>query len=337
MKEQPLRGAIVGFGQNALKAHLPALRSLPQFQITAVCDPRKEVLRTAQKEIEGVQTYSKAEELFRKEELDFAVIVTPPSLHTRLSLLALNHHVSVLCEKPLTSDPQEMALLEQAARKNHQTLFAVHNWKYAPILQKLSQIIHSGEIGKIERAEIQVLRLRPAASNQNWRNDRTLGGGGIVMDHGWHWFYLIPFLTGSEFRAVTASLTWHDSDVEGIADCHFEMQNGASVNIHLSWKADRRYNGGSFQCSKGRIDLEDDRLRLLRNGGERIISFSEKLSEGSYHPEWMRPMLLDFEQEMRSSEKRGNNLNEAKRCLACCEAVYKSQKQGSQKVTLSSC
>ncbi|MBI4208206.1 MAG: Gfo/Idh/MocA family oxidoreductase [Deltaproteobacteria bacterium] len=325
-----LRGGIIGFGRNAMKAHLPAFQALSQFEIQAVCDPREEALQTAPTLLKGVRTYRNPEELLESEALDFVVIATPPSLHAPLSLAALRRKISVLCEKPLTSHSKELELLEKTAQENHVTLFTVHNWKYAPILQELSKILHSQEIGSLKRTEIEILRTRPAAGEGNWRGDASVGGGGIVMDHGWHWFYLIPSLVGEDFKTVSAKLALNEAKIEEVAACRFDKADGTGVYLHLSWRAERRYNGGLFEGTQGTVHLKDDRLERE----QKVIPFPERLSAGSYHPEWIRAMLLDFEKEVRNPIKRGENLREAKRCLQWCQAVYRSHQLGGEKVNL---
>jgi predicted dehydrogenase len=327
-----LRGGVIGFGRNAIKAHLPAFQALSQFEIQAVCDPREEAIQTAPTLLKGVRTYRDPKELLESEALDFVVIVTPPSLHAPLSLEALRRKISVLCEKPLTSNPKELELLEKTAQENHVTLFTVHNWKYSPILQELAKILRSQEIGSLKKTEIQVLRTQPAAGEGNWRGDASVGGGGIVMDHGWHWFYLIPFLVGKDFETVSSELALNEANIEEIADCHFEKADGTEVHLHLSWRAEQRYNGGIFEGTRGIVHLKDDRLERE----QKVIPFPERLSAGSYHPEWIRAMLLDFEKEMQDPTKRGENLREAKRCLQWCEAVYQSHQRGGEKVNLKS-
>ncbi len=330
MSGGPLRGGIIGFGRNAIKAHLPAFQSLPQFQIEAVCDPRKEALQAAPSLLKKVRTYQDPDELLRKENLDFVVIATPPSLHAPLALSALRQGISVLCEKPLTSRSEELEQLKKTAQENQVPLFTVHNWKYAPILQKLANILQFEGMGPLKKAEIHVLRTQPAAGEGNWRGDAKQGGGGIVMDHGWHWFYLLPFLLGNGFKTVSATLSLNEAQIEEVADCHFEKASGMEVHLHLSWRGERRYNGGVFQGVQGIVRLEDDRLERE----EKIIPFPERLSAGSYHPEWIQAMLLDFEKEIKDPSRQGENLREARRCLQWCNAVYQSHQQGGEKVDL---
>ena len=75
----------------------------------------------------------------------------------------------------------------------------MHNWKFAPIFQKAMQAIASGRIGSVWHVEIFTLRdnvckgrrRAPAAKAEDWRTSREVAGGGILVDHGWHSFYLL--------------------------------------------------------------------------------------------------------------------------------------------------
>ncbi len=74
----------------------------------------------------------------------------------------------------------------------------VHNWKYAPAYATARRAIEAGRLGAIRFISIDRLRTEPAGaggSGGKWRASAA-SGGGILIDHGWHVFYLMYWLLG---------------------------------------------------------------------------------------------------------------------------------------------
>ncbi len=173
-----------------------------------------------------------------------------------------------------------------------------------------------------------MLRPNPpqGAAEAGWRLDRAEAGGGILMDHGWHAFYLMLFLTGREPRAITARTT---SDlgfaVENGAQCELDF-GGLVARIMLRWGADERKTAGTVRGSLGEIAIEDDRLIVRREGAEpETTRFAPALSASSYHPEWFPALLADFREEILHADRRGTNFAEAVRVGELVAAAYRSQ------------
>ncbi|MBI3548965.1 MAG: Gfo/Idh/MocA family oxidoreductase [Elusimicrobia bacterium] len=333
-----IKGALIGFGQVAEKAHVPAWKESKDFQIVAVVDESQERTRLAAEYFPGIRAYASIEDLFRAEtKLDFVDIATPPFLHGKQAQLALQHRCHVLCEKPLALVPKNFETLRAQAKSHEKTVFCVHNWKYAPIFLQAAQLLRSGAIGSIRHAELHTLRREPAtdAGANSWRTNPQLSGGGILVDHGWHNFYLLHGLLGAEPKAVAARLTLPRFDgVEHEAICSIEFPETSAV-LYLSWRAHKRANWGVFYGTEGTIELRDDLLLLDRKDAEpQKFEFAQKLSQGSAHPDWFQTMLEDFKTEIQKPKLRYQNLREAEVCLWLLTNVYQSHRLGGKSMAL---
>ncbi|MDD2773314.1 MAG: Gfo/Idh/MocA family oxidoreductase, partial [Elusimicrobiales bacterium] len=233
------KGAIIGFGAVVENGHVPAFAAQSaRFEITAVADGSPARLEAAKRHYPQVRLYSDLSTLLRKEkELDFAVIGTPPLYHAKLAAACLKKGLHVLCEKPLTLDPKEAAKLGRLAKDRDRCLFTVHNWKNAPPIAKALELIRSGAIGNVLHAELHVLRSKAAATAgaSNWRENPAISGGGIMVDHGWHNFYLARALVGKEPVSIAASLSRPQPEAaEEAASCLIDF-GGPTAFIHLTW------------------------------------------------------------------------------------------------------
>ena len=322
------KGAIVGLGNVALNGHLPAWKEKPEFKIAAGVDLSEAQREAFRKLMPQAKTYTNIDECLEAVHPDFVDVSTPPFTHFQLAQKALEKGVNVLCEKPLVFVEDEFARLERAAKKNSKVLFTVHNWKFAPICLKISELLREKAVGEIRRLEWYVLRDGPARTTEkdNWRLNPALSGGGILSDHGWHAFYLLMNWIGKEPQSVAASLEnrqYGDLPVEDTAKIRLEFgQSGAAsgtADIFLTWASRLRKNAGVIEGTSGRIQMDDDSLSVFKKNGadesSQTFKFDAPLSKGSHHPDWFGRVIGEFSEELKNPERRGKNLKEAGACL----------------------
>jgi predicted dehydrogenase len=317
-----LRGAIIGFGEVARNGHWPAYAKSREANIVAVVD-RTEVRRQAAHEsLPGVATFATIEELAANAEIDFVDICTPPALHGQPMLEALARGWNVLCEKPLLLDLVELEKIRSLARQSGRAVVPVHNWKYAPIVRRATEMLRSGAIGRLRQIEIETLRIQDCAvadpDHPNWRRDPAIAGGGILMDHGWHAIYLARHWFGEDPIDVHASLERPaPTAVENEATLTLEFPNG-TARIFLTWKAEARRNTMRLLGDRGQIVIDDDRLKV----GREAIQFESGLSAGSHHADWFAAMLPDVIASFRNPDTARESFDEAALCLSVIRRAY---------------
>lgn len=335
-----LKVALIGFGQVAEKAHVPAWKESKDFTVVAVADENPERLALASEYFPGVRTYASMESLLRGEpHLDLVDIATPPFLHAKQVVLALQHRCHVLCEKPLAFNLKDFESIRAQANAQERAVFTVHNWKYSPLFLQSLQIVKAGEIGVINHVELHTLREQPAANAPGaaptWRTDRVMSGGGILVDHGWHNFYLLQRLLQQDPRMVSARLAVPSyGGVEEQATCYIEYPNATAL-LYLTWRAPYRTNWGVIHGQQGTLEMRDDHLLLSRKGQDvKRFEFAQKLSQGSAHPDWFQTMLEDLKIEIQKPKQRNQNLREAEGCLGLLSHIYQSHRLGGKSINL---
>ena len=331
-----LQGAFIGFGNIAELGHWPAYGNSSEAEIVAVMDPSLNRQAVAKAMKSGLRAYGTIDELFRTEKLDFVDICTPPSSHAELALKALEKNCHVLCEKPLTLKLSDYEELSKASAHAGRVVFTVHNWKFAPIFQKAFSLIRGGRIGPVWHVEIFTLRDNVCKGtsdvSEDWRSNAAVAGGGILVDHGWHAFYLLLNLVNQEPQKILAKMLKDRENTESLEEAvqtliQFPEADGY---IHLTWRAKMRRNHVIIQGQTGTLLIDDDRILLTTtHGGEREeIKFETALSAGSHHADWFKALLPEFIAEIKSPADRGANFKEAGWCLALTAAAYQSNLQG---------
>jgi predicted dehydrogenase len=341
------KGAIIGFGNIAAQGHWPGYAASNDFEIVAVADPSTARQAAARELKTNLRTYATLEDLLQSERLDFVDICTPPSSHVKLTQACVQRGLHVLCEKPLSLHAGDYELLARHVQRSGKTVFTVHNWKYAPIFQTALEFLYQDLLGPVWHVEIFTLRNNvckgtaqgasagPDQASEDWRTNRGVAGGGILVDHGWHAFYLLLNLVKADPERVLAKMHVEANDENALEDAVQALVQFPEADgyIHLTWRAKMRRNSMMIQGQKGTILLDDDRLLLTTRSGQRKeLAFEPALSAGSHHADWFGGLLPDFLEEIKNPAQRGQNFREAGWCVALTCAAYESNLRGFQEV-----
>ncbi|OLC16882.1 MAG: hypothetical protein AUH29_03970 [Candidatus Rokubacteria bacterium 13_1_40CM_69_27] len=338
-----LRGAIVGLGNVAVHAHLPGWLQRSDVEIVAATDTLPTRRAAAEALLPGARWHDSAAELMARGDLDFVDICTPPSSHAGLIRTALQRGLHVLCEKPLVCSVDELAALARLAAARDRVLHTVHNWHYAPIIQRTWTLLRDGAIGQVRRVVWQTLRTKPADGgderNGNWRVNPDVAGGGILTDHGWHIFYVLQRWIGQRPTSISATLETRQHTqwpVEDTATLRLTFPE-ATAEVLLTWASNVRRTWAEVTGTEGTIRLEDGTLVLKRSGRERLErrwTCRPGLSEGSHHPDWFHTAADHFLAAVNGLSPRTANLAEASLCVTL-EALARESNHRGQALSLS--
>lgn len=326
------RVAILGFGHVAEHGHLPAWLARDDFQVVAVAEPDPGRRAVAARCLPEVALYEDAGALLAAERIDAVDIAAPPALHAALVIAAAAAGCHILCEKPLATTWEDFRAMRDAAARAGVALCTVHNWKHSAQFTALHQLLSEGAVGRPRHIRLETIRAGRAVSvGSEWRGDRRIAGGGILVDHGWHAFYLLLGLAGERPRQVQATIERRrdeSASVEDTATCRVEFPSLVG-EIFLTWAGDARRTSWQVGGSEGTVILADDRGAVEGPGvARRDLSFGGSLSEGSHHPDWFGAVIDDFAAEIADPARRGRNLAEAECCVLLTTLAYDSGAQG---------
>jgi len=339
-----LRGALSGFGAVAARAHLPGWLSRRGISIVAIHDPVAARRHHAINLIKNIRVYDDLELMLDGEALDFLDIASPPAFHAAAAKLALEANVHVIAEKPLCLDTSELAQLSSLAARNHRLLMCVHNWKYSPAYRRAHELIFAGQLSQVQQVSLIRMRDGPAGSGpevgngERWRLD-SKAGGGILIDHGWHAFYLAHWLMGGDEPLSVSCYLRFDPDrgIDDFADLRIEFPGGRMVNVLLMWGAPVRRTTAVIVGTAGLLEIEGDKILLTeRRGRSADCSVTDSL-EDSYHEPWFKAAAADYEQVLNqgpSAELAQVNLHEVATALTLTVAARRSAAQAGCAVAL---
>jgi predicted dehydrogenase len=183
----PVRIAVLGLGF-ARSVILPCLRHVSGARVVGIAgrDVGRLQATAADFGVEAIATDHR--EILERARPDLVVVATPPHRHAEMALDALAHGSHVLCEKPMALDAGETTRMAEAARALPDRLALVdHELRFLPVRVRLGEMIATGRLGRVLRAEYRLhapLRRDPAQP-WNWWSDRACGGGiwGAIGSH----------------------------------------------------------------------------------------------------------------------------------------------------------
>jgi predicted dehydrogenase len=342
VRSQPrLRGAVIGYGFISERGHVPAygLSGATNFEIVAVadtCAARREKARDA---LPAARIYSSSDELFDAERgrIEFVDVTTPPCEHVRIAHAALSRGLHVLCEKPLATSGDEARALLVHAREMRRVLFPCHNYKHAPVIKAVRQILDARLIGDVRLVTLQTFRNTHAKGTEEWRRDwrreKRFSGGGIAMDHGSHTFYLAFDWLNAYPTAITAKMsTLGDFDTEDNFACAMTFPNGTAT-AHLSWTAGVRKVIYTIHGDRGAVRVEDDDVEVaVMNGepGEAQMMWEMKKQRvasewmDASHVGWFRSLFDQFAEAIAKDDFVSRETESSARCVELITTAYAS-------------
>lgn len=195
---------IVGYGAIG-PIHAKVISMIEDVKFYAVCDIDSAAIAKC-REIYDVVEYDDFDKMLKDENIDAVHICTPHYLHFEMIKKALEAGKDVLSEKPVVmTNTQFDALLET---KNAENVGIVFQNRYNPCIQKLKEIITSGEIGEIQAIKGFVTWHRDASyyASGDWRGKWETEGGGVLINQAIHTLDLLVYIAGA-VRSVRANMS----------------------------------------------------------------------------------------------------------------------------------
>jgi predicted dehydrogenase len=201
----------------------------------------------------------------RSQSTDVVIIATPPATHDPFIEMALDLGKHVLCEKPLTINPQSALALSEKARDSGLVLATGFNHRfYAPVIDAL-QLVNSNVIGSIKSIKGRIGQKLDNADLSGWLGNSEISGGGVLIDNGSHLIDLaLLFLEKPvkyQYKEMLCSEKHNDIDMKA----SFQLIDSQDIcaDLEASWlESDKPYLHLELHGESGSIHLSAFPLRL---------------------------------------------------------------------------
>src|SRR5436190_8955363 len=174
------------------------------------------------------RAYGSYEDLLADPEIEAVYISLPNTLHCEWSIKAMEAGKHVLCEKPLSRHPDEVASAFDAADRTGMLLMEAFMYRHNPQTKKLKELVDGGAIG-----ELRLIRSTFSYSLYDDSNIRlrTEVEGGALMDVG---CYCVSGsrLLGGDPTSVRADAWYGPTGTDWVFTGVLHFQNDVLATFH---------------------------------------------------------------------------------------------------------
>ncbi len=158
-----IRAAVIGAGYISEGFHCPALKRLthkyPALELAAVCDASAERARSAAGRFGFKAWYGSLDEMLKKEQIDAAWVLTPPSVIPEVALKFIDREIPLLLEKPPGDGSADVERLIEAVERKGLPHVVALNRRFIPLVLRLKEIVCGpSAAAPLHAIEAQMLR-----------------------------------------------------------------------------------------------------------------------------------------------------------------------------------
>jgi predicted dehydrogenase len=265
-------------------------------RITAVLSHHEESAREFAEQFDIPAYYTDIDQFLANRNFDAVYIATPHTLHFEQTLACLNHQVPVLCEKPLVINAEQVRTLIEASERNKTFLLEGMWIRFLPSINKVLDLIGSGEIGTVSSIKASMSYKAPQDQSNRYFNPEL--GGGSLLDLGIYPVFLSHLLLGKP-SSIKCSAKLSDLGIDESCAMLFEYEGGKYALLESSIITQMELSA-EIAGNKGTIKIQSP-------WNERPASIDVKTHEGgekSYFCEWQgRGFQYEVEEVVRSISK----------------------------------
>jgi predicted dehydrogenase len=269
----------------------------------------------------GGCVFPSLQDLLADPQVEAVHVLTPTEHHVSTALACLNAGKHVLIEKPVAESKEEIASLQEAAKRSGRVCMPGHNYIYVPSLRRAKRLIENGKLGKIASLWILYNIFHP--------EDVASIYGGVLRAVCTHHAYSLLYLLGRPRRlsSMTSRIHYENLQCEDQAMITCEMSNGALANLWCSFAANDPTN-----------DPWTVIYKILGTTGAVSYSWNEAQFEDRGGPAWGMPcyeegFIEEIEYFVTQCILEGNpplsTLDDAADAVSLLEAAERSVKRES--------
>ncbi len=247
-------------------------------------------------------SYDSYEKLLADKTVDVVAIGDYYGIRGQRIIQALKAGKHVIADKPICTDLAELEEISRLTEETGLTLCCMLDLRYMPQIQKVKEMVQSGELGKIHLASFTGQHCLDYGNRPDWYFEEGKHGG-TINDIAIHGIDLLRLITGENLSEILFSKTWNafaEKEPDFLDCAQFVVKLGhITVNADVSYAAPKcdvmlpTYWEFTIWGTKGMVRF---------NLKEEILS-EYKTEKEVYSFERSNPQIVqDFLKEVRGEE-----------------------------------
>lgn len=192
-----------------------------------------------------------------EEPLDILFVCMPNDVAPEVTIAGLDRGLHIFCEKPPGRNLEDVASVIRCERQHPgQKLMYGFNHRYHDSIAEAQRIISGGELGHVINLRGVYGKSKIISFSSDWRTQRAIAGGGILLDQGIHMLDLMRLFAGefTDINSYVSNRFWQH-DVEDNAYALMCTKNGVVATLHSSATQWRHRFNLEITLSRGAIVL----------------------------------------------------------------------------------
>jgi UDP-N-acetyl-2-amino-2-deoxyglucuronate dehydrogenase len=341
---------IVGAGK-IFEQHAIACNSLGgRAKLLALADIDEARLQKAADQYSILFAAGDYHSLLDRNDIDVITVCTPPVLHERVVVDALEAGKFVICEKPLAHTLESADRIIAVAKKHPGKLSTVYQFRYLPEVQRTLWLRDHGRMGKLlfgrfhrfakfeapARPAKDGKPTKPAKKRSPWWGQWQTAGGGVVMTQLIHEIDLMQHIFGRATE-VTATMETLREAIESEDTCTatVRFESGALASCQGTMTAQRSSHGFDVIGDRASAhspwavesldkNYRDELLHAVLDAHPLSDTSAPKNADTSAHT----PYLADVIAAILEGRSLPIGPEDARASLEICTAIYASALSG---------
>jgi predicted dehydrogenase len=293
----PLRVGLIGAGGRwGPRAHVPALKGLPQIDFYAVCTAHADTAQAAAEKFGVKRAFGDDKAMGADPQVEAALVAVRVPVHYVLSRNALEAGKHVYCEWPLGKDTKEAEDLAALARKLKLRTMVGLQRRASPAYQYMRELVKDGYVGQVLSVNVSLQGdgVLTRTADRTWQRDVTLGANTLTITFG-HAIDAMCMVVGelTEVSAIVATQVpqWYETDTKKHVDVtspdnimiQGRTEGGAIVNAYVGVHP---YHGTGYRFE---IYGKEGTLAMI-GGGEAGDEKNRKIMGGKKDDKALQPL-----------------------------------------------
>ncbi|XID90934.1 Gfo/Idh/MocA family protein [Paenibacillaceae bacterium WGS1546] len=229
---------IVSFAHMHAWSYAHAVQRNPNAELAGIFDDDAERGRSMAERF-GAKGYGRLEDMLA--DVDAVIVCSENAKHAAHAIAAAEAGKHVLCEKPIATTIEDGKAMIEAAERNGVQLMIAFPCRFSTVARRTKERIASGELGEL----VALNGTNRGSMPWGWFVDRSMSGGGAVMDHTVHVLDVMRwYMPGAEVTEVYAEadrLFYEEADIDDCGLLTFVFDNGAIASLDPSWSRSKSY------------------------------------------------------------------------------------------------